>query len=205
MTCPGINGDPLLGPLEDNGGPTQTMALGFASAAIDAGDDSTCAAAPVNNRDQRGITRPQGPHCDIGALNNSRIRRCPPNCGFLLLVLSDDHRRSFYGSSQSALFREQPHPRPLAGLASATDWTVVGPTTGPRTTGDRDFEPPGFAPGMSVPGTPSSPAGWANAQFGAPRCEKRCILRVASHLARAWAVLISSRGKGYRTCEPNIS
>ena len=27
-TCPGINGDPKLGPLQDNGGPTQTMALG---------------------------------------------------------------------------------------------------------------------------------------------------------------------------------
>lgn len=27
-----------------------------------------CAAAPVNNLDQRGVTRPQGPHCDIGAV-----------------------------------------------------------------------------------------------------------------------------------------
>ncbi len=59
-TCPGINGDPVLGPLQNNGGPTQTMALLPGSAAIDAANDAICAAAPVNNRDQRGITRPQG-------------------------------------------------------------------------------------------------------------------------------------------------
>jgi hypothetical protein len=51
-----------LGPLADNGGPTQTMALPDGSPAIDAGDDATCASA-----DQRGVTRPQGSHCDIGA------------------------------------------------------------------------------------------------------------------------------------------
>jgi hypothetical protein len=67
-TCPGINADPLLGPLQDNGGPTDTMALGIGSAAIDAGIDAICAALPVNNLDQRGVTRPQGPHCDIGAV-----------------------------------------------------------------------------------------------------------------------------------------
>jgi hypothetical protein len=66
-TCPGINSDPKLGPLQDNGGPTQTMALGAGSAARDAADDAICAAPPVNNLDQRGVARPQGAHCDIGA------------------------------------------------------------------------------------------------------------------------------------------
>ena len=47
--------------------------LGPGSAAIDAGNDATCAAVPVNNRDQRGIARPQGVHCDIGAVE----RYCP--------------------------------------------------------------------------------------------------------------------------------
>ena len=37
-TCPGINADPSLGPLQNNGGPTETMALLPGSAAIDAGD-----------------------------------------------------------------------------------------------------------------------------------------------------------------------
>ncbi len=62
-----VNVDPLLGPLQDNGGPTFTMALLAGSRAIDAGDDVVCAAPPVHGGDQRGIARPQGPHCDIGA------------------------------------------------------------------------------------------------------------------------------------------
>jgi hypothetical protein len=72
-TCPGINADPALGPLQNNGGPTWTMALGPGGAAIDAANDATCAAAPVNGFDQRGIIRPQGPHCDIGA-----VEQVPP-------------------------------------------------------------------------------------------------------------------------------
>jgi len=57
-----INTDPLLGPLQDNGGPTFTCALLEGSPAIDAGDNS---GAPPT--DQRGISRPQGPAVDIGA------------------------------------------------------------------------------------------------------------------------------------------
>jgi hypothetical protein len=57
-----IGADPNLGPLADNGGSTETHALLPSSPAIDAGDDVSC---PTT--DQRGVTRPQGPHCDIGA------------------------------------------------------------------------------------------------------------------------------------------
>jgi Tol biopolymer transport system component len=56
-----------LSALADNGGPTQTMALLSGSSLIDAGDDTICANSPVNNLDQRGVTRPQGSHCDIGS------------------------------------------------------------------------------------------------------------------------------------------
>jgi len=59
--------DPLLGPLADNGGSTQTHALLAGSPAIDAGNSAICAAAPVNGKDQRDIPRPQGASCDIGA------------------------------------------------------------------------------------------------------------------------------------------
>ncbi|MBN1450601.1 MAG: hypothetical protein JW963_06260 [Anaerolineales bacterium] len=62
-----LSGDPNLGALTNNGGTTETMALLAGSPAIDAGDDTICAAVPVNNLDQRGVTRPQGAHCDIGA------------------------------------------------------------------------------------------------------------------------------------------
>jgi hypothetical protein len=58
------NADLRLGALADNGGPTQTYALLPGSAAIDKGGDggSGCLAA-----DQRGVKRPQGAACDIGA------------------------------------------------------------------------------------------------------------------------------------------
>jgi len=54
--------DPLLGPLQDNGGPTETHALLEGSPAIDAGDNISCP-----ETDQRDIARPQGSVCDIGA------------------------------------------------------------------------------------------------------------------------------------------
>jgi CSLREA domain-containing protein len=62
-----------LGSLADNGGPTQTFALLTGSSAIDAGNDTVCAAAVgsptygAGGLDQRGIARPQGLACDIGA------------------------------------------------------------------------------------------------------------------------------------------
>lgn len=65
--------DPLLEPLADNGGPTQTMALEFGSPAIDLGSNPVCASTAVNNRDQRGEERPSDGNgngsrvCDIGA------------------------------------------------------------------------------------------------------------------------------------------
>jgi hypothetical protein len=58
------NTDPRLGPLQDNGGPTQTEALMPGSSAIDAVGNEAC---PPPTTDQRGVTRPQGPRCDVGA------------------------------------------------------------------------------------------------------------------------------------------
>jgi fibronectin-binding autotransporter adhesin len=63
-----------LAELADNGGPAKTMALLPESPLVDAGDDSICANAQVNNLDQRGITRPQGYHCDIGAYELPSIK-----------------------------------------------------------------------------------------------------------------------------------
>jgi hypothetical protein len=60
--------DPLLEPLDDNGGPTETMALVPESPATDSGNNATCA-----DEDQRGIERPQDGNddgseiCDRGA------------------------------------------------------------------------------------------------------------------------------------------
>lgn len=64
-------GQIALGPLQDNGGPTQTMALGAGSVALDAGNNAVCSAAPVNALDQRGLARPQGTSCDVGAYESN--------------------------------------------------------------------------------------------------------------------------------------
>ena len=56
----GVSAD--LGPLANNGGPTQSMSLLLGSPAIDAGNNGTC----VTN-DQRGYLRPVGGTCDMGA------------------------------------------------------------------------------------------------------------------------------------------
>lgn len=54
--------DPQLSPLRDNGGPTPTHGLPPGSPAVNAGTNVGCPAT-----DQRGVTRPQGVRCDIGA------------------------------------------------------------------------------------------------------------------------------------------
>ncbi len=63
-----------LGPLKINLGNTPTHSPMPGSAAIDAGNDAICAAAigapdyGAGGVDQRGIPRPQGAHCDVGAV-----------------------------------------------------------------------------------------------------------------------------------------
>jgi hypothetical protein len=65
--------DPKLGPLQDNGGPTETHALLSGSPAIDAATDCTTVAGDAVTQDQRGEPRPADGDqdgtaiCDIGA------------------------------------------------------------------------------------------------------------------------------------------
>jgi CSLREA domain-containing protein len=61
-----LSGDPKLGPLANNGGPTQTHALLYGSPAIDTGDTTLAT-------DQRGVARPQGSADDIGAVEVQAI------------------------------------------------------------------------------------------------------------------------------------
>lgn len=63
-TCPGAHGNPKLGRLNYNGGPTPTMALAPRSPAINR-VPKRGAHCPAT--DQRGVRRPQGNACDIGA------------------------------------------------------------------------------------------------------------------------------------------
>jgi hypothetical protein len=71
-----IGQDPLLGPLANNGGPTQTMALLSGSPAIDAGGSCTNGSGYPLTVDQR--TAPRGGPCDIGAYET---RLVPSNQG----------------------------------------------------------------------------------------------------------------------------
>jgi hypothetical protein len=61
-----IVADAMLGPLADNGGPTETHDLLPGSPAIDAGSLD----CPPPATDQRGVARPQGAACDIGSVES---------------------------------------------------------------------------------------------------------------------------------------
>ena len=65
-------GDPVLGAVQGNGGPTFSRMPGPTSPAVDAGDDAICAAAPISGIDQRSFPRP-GTDCDIGAIERGAI------------------------------------------------------------------------------------------------------------------------------------
>jgi hypothetical protein len=67
------NAAPMLGALANNGGETDTLALQPGSPAIDAGTNVGCPAT-----DQRGVSRPQGSACDIGAFE---LVSAPPASG----------------------------------------------------------------------------------------------------------------------------
>lgn len=87
--------DPLLGALADNGGPNQTMALPLGSPALNVAGAAGCPAT-----DQRGISRPQGSGCDIGAFELVLQLAASPSLvaidegGFTLTVTGDDFTMS---------------------------------------------------------------------------------------------------------------
>jgi hypothetical protein len=106
------NTDPLLGPLQDNGGFTQTHALLAGSPAIDAGSPD----CPPPATDQRGIVRPQGDTCDMGAFELS-----PPVFKVEIDIMPDRFPNSINPRSNA--------PIPVAILSDAFDATTVDPST----------------------------------------------------------------------------
>lgn len=64
-----IGDDPQLGDLQNNGGEYNTMALATTSPAVNAGNPETpgSGGASCAATDERGVSRPQGSACDIGA------------------------------------------------------------------------------------------------------------------------------------------
>jgi CSLREA domain-containing protein len=140
-TCsPLLTGDPRLGPLANNGGPTETHALLPDSPAIDAGDAATCLAA-----DQRGATRPADGDadgtaaCDIGAFELGGLQ-----CGIQAtgepadypLLVGVNLRVTDDGTDLDCLrVTDIPphHPHAAAVLKTGNYWQIAG-LTGDRST-----------------------------------------------------------------------
>ncbi len=140
-TCPGINADPKLGALANNGGPTQTMALGAGSAAIDAAPVAGCPAT-----DQRGVPRPQGAACDIGAfevvvppvapaggVGGATVTVIAPALSHLVLSPSK-FAAAAHGASTAAVKRTKPKPGGAltytASRSESTTFVVLSPQAG---------------------------------------------------------------------------
>ena len=105
-----ITGDPLLGPLADNGGFTQTHALLPGSSAIDKGNSDP---AVCPGTDQRGYTRPIGAGCDIGAYEY----------GYTLDVLTEGNGSVFIDPDKSEYNLDE-----QVALTATADpgWTFTG-------------------------------------------------------------------------------
>ena len=133
-TCPGINSDPMLGPLQNNGGPTETMAPGSGSPAIDAGDD----ADPALRR--RSTTR-SARNCPLLA-SPLRHRRCGTRAAdihekmvphhahslALPLVIAPPRNQAHWQQSDRPRPRGPPHPFTRSWARTVTLVTSGGMT-----------------------------------------------------------------------------
>ncbi len=121
-----INTDPLLGPLQNNGGQTDTQALPASSPAVDAGTNTGCPAV-----DQRGVARPFDgngdgtPVCDIGAYE---FNLPPPASADLSLAMTVDNPTPIVGGTITfTLTVRNAGPDNATGIA-ATDLLPAGYT-----------------------------------------------------------------------------
>ncbi|HEX3872919.1 MAG TPA: choice-of-anchor Q domain-containing protein [Solirubrobacteraceae bacterium] len=96
--------NPQLGPLRDNGGPTDTLAPAAGSPAVDAGLDAACPAT-----DQRGAARPAGAHCDIGAVEFGATAASTPPAATARLSGLRLAPRSFRPAARGASILTGPH------------------------------------------------------------------------------------------------
>ena len=124
-TCsPDLTGDPLLEPLSDNGGPTLTHALNGESHVIDQGTFSAC-----TTFDQRGVSRPQGIGCDIGAyevdFTSPEVTEfIVPSPSFILNIPIT----SFEGSDNNSLIGGyMVTSSPTAPAANDPGWLITAP------------------------------------------------------------------------------
>ncbi len=142
--------DPLLGPLQNNGGYTPTMAVGENSPAWNAADGTTSALT-----DQRGSRRPELGGYDIGAYelcNLDPTVSCPSvvaNCIDLNVTLTIQVSPPGGGTTS-----------PPAGTSSPCIGTVVSLVATPNP----GYTFSGWTGNVSSPGTPSTPLVMAEPQ-----------------------------------------
>jgi predicted outer membrane repeat protein len=118
--------DPLLGALGYYGGSTQTIPLLAGSSAIDTGNDAVCPAT-----DQRGIARPQGAHCDIGAFEQDDLTTPTVNT-FTATTPSNSLNipiTAFTASDAAGVNGYLITTSATAPAAGAAGWTGTAPTT----------------------------------------------------------------------------
>lgn len=132
--------DPLLGVLKNNGGGTFTRSIPLASVAHDAGNSASCAGT-----DQRGVRRPQGSVCDMGAFEQA------PADTFVLTVLTDSVDAAIGdgicadGAGECSLRAAVQESNALAGdntiilLPGVYNLTIAGASENASATGDLDI------------------------------------------------------------------
>src|SRR5579875_1547295 len=127
------NTEPNLDPLASNGGPTQTMALPPGSPALDVIPSS--APGCSGTADQRGVSRPQGSGCDIGAyeliVNSSTTQPPTTPTGLTATSVTLSWNPSSNGVTGYTIFRNGAAIGSTGGpdATSFTDSTVAPSTT----------------------------------------------------------------------------
>ncbi len=127
-----LSGDPNLDLLADHGGLTQTIALLPGSRALNTGDNAACAAAPVDNLDQRGVHRPQGAKCDIGAYEMDVDPAAPTVDAFTTAPFTasfDIPITSFTASDDLGVTGYKITAAATTPLAGDTGWSTTAPVT----------------------------------------------------------------------------
>lgn len=153
------NADPLLGPLADNGGPTQTHALLAGSPAINAGDNVAIPSGVTT--DQRGDARIVNTTVDIGAFEKAAESGAGGGSdAFTVTIAADENDADFSAgdlSLREAIFLANANANSStitfdAGLVSSGDATLSISISGDSTAGASAF-------GIATPIIISGPAG----------------------------------------------
>jgi CSLREA domain-containing protein len=116
--------DPQIGPLADNGGPTDSHLPARTSPAV---DTSTAFCLPL---DQRGVTRPFGAACDVGAVELVYAVPAPPRPSSLVLGPLSADRRPGDANVVTATVRND---NGTAAQNATIRWSIAGPNEGDGT------------------------------------------------------------------------